>query len=146
MIEKIALIESPNLTCDALVVGCSDCAAEQVYLDSIGHDCRRVRDNRFHTMCEVRGEARRNSEQFHRLSHEPERCERCDRPINDRLGMNNTVQRVCPANQCVFVDCKFCGYSTSSFGPVDCPYCGSLGRHPRITRMRRLYQVKRRHW
>lgn len=134
-----------SLTCDALIPGCPDCAAEQVYRDSIGHDCQHHHEH-LRTMCQVMGEARRQDEEFHRLSHEPELCENCQEPIHDRVGLNNTVQKLCPAGCCLHVVCKVCGSDWASYGPIDCPYCGSLGRHPRISRMRGLYRVKRRRW
>lgn len=133
------------MTCNALVAGCGDCEAEQAYKNAIGHECG-PQSEHFSTLCEVWGESRRNDAEFHRISHEPERCEVCNAPVSDQLGLDNTVRRLCPAKLCVHVECAFCGAGTVSFGPIDCPYCGSLGRHPRIARMRHLYRVKRRHW
>lgn len=134
-----------ELTCDRMVPGCLDCEAEQDYQDSIGHVCDEHSD-RFTTLCELRGEGRRSDEEYHQMSHEPERCEACHEIVDDHLGATAYYTRLCPAGLCPQVVCSHCNEVTSSFGPIDCPTCGSLGRRPAVTRMRSLYRVKRKHW
>jgi hypothetical protein len=80
---------------------------------------------------------------------DPMPCERCGEIIQDWQPHDvdpYTYTKLCESGRCVWVLCKNCDWAVASFGPIDCPYCGSLGRHPRIRRMRHLYRVKRRHW
>jgi hypothetical protein len=135
-----------KLTCLALIEGCRDCEIEQDYKDSVGHRCGH-RSASWSTMCEVFGEARGADEDYHLLSHEPERCEDCGRIIWDKLGTNNLVSTFCPSRYCVRMGCRFCGAEYSSYGPIECPTCGTLGQLlVRTRRMHHLYRVKRRHW
>lgn len=122
-----------------------DCEIEQKYLDKIEHACGSPHPQ-LYSLCEVSGEARRRSEEFHRLSHEPERCEECHEPVWNKIGLNGLIVRPCPSRLCWEYRCAVCGYLNSSFGPLDCPTCGSLGRHPKVSAMRSLYRVKRKHW
>lgn len=82
---------------------------------------------------------------------EPVLCEGCGEIVEDWQREDGpepkyVYGKLCEAGLCTWVCCKNCDFAQCSFGPVDCPYCGSLGRHPRIRRMRYLYRVKRRHW
>ena len=79
---------------------------------------------------------------------EPERCPKCNEVVHEfRVGgAQNFYAKPCMSALCVWVHCSNCNEALSSWGPIDCPYCGSNGRHPRIRRMRHLYRVKRRHW
>lgn len=134
-----------ELTCDRMVAGCSACEAEQEYQDSIRHVCDEHSD-RFTTLCEFLGEGRRSNEEYHQLSHEPERCDSCHEIVDDHLGGIEYYNRLCPMGLCPQVVCFHCNEVMSSYGPIDCPTCGSLGRRPAVTRMRSLYRVKRKHW
>lgn len=131
--------------CVGLVEGCPQCQLEQEYLDSKGHTCGQSGEY-FSALCEITGEARRNDLEFHRLSHEPERCERCQEPIWDKVGLNGLGLRPCPSRLCWENYCVVCGFVNSSFGPLDCPTCGSLGRRPGVSRLRSLYRMKRKRW
>jgi hypothetical protein len=84
-----------------------------------------------------------------RADSEPERCEGCGAIVDDWQPHPEPAfvySKLCPSGLCLWVYCKNCDLALTSFGAIDCPYCGSLGRHPRISRMRHLYRVKRRHW
>jgi hypothetical protein len=133
------------ITCVELVEGCPQCELEQQYKDKIGHTCG-PSSEKYSTLCEVFGAARRNDEEYHRLSHEPESCDECGQPVWDKLGLNMLGTRLCPSGLCSQWFCRFCDQVDSSHGPIDCPTCGSIGRRPAVVRMRSLYRVKRKHW
>lgn len=130
--------------CLELVEGCSDCEREAVYKESIGHECGEPHP-RISTMCQTWGKMRRKDEQFHRLSHEPERCEGCRAILNDKLGYNVIGTGVCRSGCCSQWHCPYCRRVVASAGPVTCPSCSGY-RDPRIRRIRRQYRAKRKHW
>lgn len=112
------------MKCLRSVEGCEQCAAEEEWAFSQGHECG-PEDKRWSTLCEVVGEGRRRSPELHRLTHEPERCEDCKAILNDRLGLYEIETRPCPSGQCTEWVCSFCKAVQSSEGPIDCPTCGS---------------------
>lgn len=129
-----------------MIEGCPDCVAEGAFLESLGHQCGPSDLRDYSTLCEIEREARRNSEEFHRLSHEPIRCEDCGVVLNDHLGTTRERVRPCKAGWCNEWYCPDCGMTQSSSGPVECPSCGSFGSvtRRRIARMHRKYRAKRR--
>jgi hypothetical protein len=133
------------MICRELIEGCEDCAREEEFLISIGHDCGEDTD-KWRTVCTIWGEDRRADEELHRASHEPETCESCGAILADRLGTNRIVMKTCRAGCCTIWACPDCGDESCSSGPVNCPVCGSgFAKHPRIRRMRRLYAARKGH-
>lgn len=133
------------ITCRELIEGCPDCAVEQEYKDKIEHACG-TSNATLLTSCEVFGGFRREDEEYHRISHEPELCDSCAEPLWDKLGLDKLGTRPCPSGLCTQWFCQYCDHVETSAGPLDCPTCGSLGRRPAVSQMRSLYRVKRKHW
>jgi len=106
------------------VEGCADCAAEEVWKLSQGHECG-LSDPRWHTWCEVLGESRRKDEGYHRASHKPLVCEACGKVVDDHRGNEHFGYRRCPSDQCDEWFCKYCDETIGSAGDVCCPTCGS---------------------
>ncbi len=134
-------VKTPDVECLESVPGCADCQAEANYRGP--HRCSSDSEKYF-TMCEVFGRQKRKNERFHRLTHEPSRCQKCDKVVRDNVGYDVLKMRACKAGYCREAHCPYCDALWSSDGPVACPACGSWGRDPRISRMHRKYrrQVK----
>jgi DNA-directed RNA polymerase subunit RPC12/RpoP len=121
--------------CQEVVEGCPDCEAEAAFKGD--HLCD--------DMCRFWGKQKRNGDEFHRLTHEPERCEDCGGIVSDKRGYRAFDVRACKAGYCTEWYCTHCGATTSSSGPMECPTCGSL-RHlfrERISRMHQAYARRR---
>lgn len=133
------------MICIALIEGCPGCEKENWFLESIGHECGQS-TQRYSTLCEISRKARRRSEEFHRLVHEPLRCEDCGAVLNDHLGNVREKVRMCRAGCCHEWYCPDCGVTQSSDGPVECPACGSLGSvaKNRLRKMHAMYGARRR--
>lgn len=119
--------------CQELIDGCEDCCRQAQYVASLTpkHECDQL--------CSVRRRFRSEDEEFHRISHEPHRCEYCSQILSDKLGQNFTLVRRCSSGYCTQWACPKCRKTASSEGPVTCPTCGSLGRAPTIPRIRKQY-------
>jgi hypothetical protein len=131
------------VSCVGVIAGCADCAAELEYRERVHgpHVCG--------DMCEVNGKAKSESAEFHRLIHEPELCERCGHVMDDHRGSGSYGHKVCRSGYCTIVFCPACGDEGSSFGPVGCPSCGSIGHLPyprRVSVMHRRYRLKKAAW
>lgn len=81
---------------------------------------------------------------------DPVHCEGCGTVVQNWTGhdpIEFVYAKECKAGLCTGFFCRNCGFGQASFGPIDCPYCGSCpSRLPAVRRMRHLYRVKRRHW
>lgn len=106
------------------VKGCPWCAAEEAYKLSIGHSCGESTE-KYTSFCDLIRKAREQDSEFHRLSHEPNRCEGCGAVLDDRRGLDRHGHRLCESGLCDQWFCPDCNETTSSAGPIDCPTCGS---------------------
>jgi hypothetical protein len=107
------------------IEGCEDCAAEAAWERSQGHDCGKS-SPRWKTLCEWIRDQRLESEEGHRLSHQPVRCENCDAVLNDRRGYWAYVHGRCASDLCEEWRCVRCKTVETSVGPIDCPTCSLL--------------------
>lgn len=135
-----------TVNCPEFIEGCADCAAEAAYRATLGIncelDCRP--DPKWDTLCQVIGGLRRDSEEFHVASHQPERCENCATVLSGRIGPERTLTRLCRAGLCTEFYCPNCGETAASEGPIGCWSCGSLGRIKKISRMHVMYRSRKR--
>lgn len=112
-------------TCLVIMPDCSLCRAEEMMLElrDPTHQCDEL--------CEVNGEARRASAEFHSLMHAPIRCDGCGHILDDRLGNDRMVRALCASECCTRWECPDCGEEWASAGPVACPTCGDMTRRER---------------
>ena len=101
--------------CVAAVPGCEDCATYP--LRPHPHECD--------DLCRLDAEFAADPE-YHRLRHEPVRCEGCRAVLDDRKGTDRMVQRLCPEGCCRQWCCPDCGAEWASDGPVGCPACSPI--------------------
>jgi phage FluMu protein Com len=133
------------MICIASVEGCPDCEIEDDWKRIRGHRCGESSD-RWSTWCELDRETRLARPEYHRLIHEPVRCDNCKKILSDRGGQYLEKTRMCRSGFCQEWYCPFCDAVQSSAGPVDCPSCGFVRRPVGVRRMRRAYRRRRRFW
>lgn len=106
----MTLVECPDI-----VPGCEDCLLEAPYRRGPEHECDDV--------CRVFGKMKRDSEQFHAITHQPEVCDECAGLLDDHLGNVRLVQGYCETGCCAVWSCPDCNAEQTSAGPIDCPTC-----------------------
>lgn len=124
------------IECPRVVEGCQQCVEQ----------AERWGDHHCGELCEMMGESKTRSAEFHQKSHEPMRCDKCRVVVRDQFGKSFLKRRLCQARLCTIWACPKCGHEWASEGPVDCPIDGSDDGviKIRLKKMHGTYRARRR--